>query len=68
MVIQAICQWVVLCLLSAGFFANVYHIMHGREEQEPGGFGHFVLAFLLSGLAAVVFYGAGAFSTIFGNQ
>ena len=61
---QIVCQWLVVLLLVASFFANTYVDFNGRKEKEPAGFLGFVTTCLAVSLVAAVYWGAGLFGSL----
>jgi len=62
---QQVCQWLILIMLSVSLFASLHADFYGRKAREPYGFVGAIVTLVLIGLFFLVYYKAGALSTIF---
>jgi Na+/melibiose symporter-like transporter len=60
-----ICQIIILVMLVAALFTNLWSDFHGRKDRKPYGFGGAVVTIILMALTFWCYKEAGAFSTIF---
>lgn len=59
------CQVLIAVMMIAGFFKSMYENFHGREAKQPWGFSGAVIDVLVSIVAVIVYWYAGAFSELF---
>jgi len=64
---QTFCQWLIVVNLLVSFMYAVYIDIHGRKSKEPLGFKGFVGSCVSVALIALVVFGAGGFSALFGK-
>jgi hypothetical protein len=62
------CQCLLLAVVVMGFFRIVYQDFNGRPAKEPAGFNGFIGTVVAVALVGALYYGAGAFSLIFGGS
>lgn len=62
--IHVICQWLLVGELVGSLLLIIYRDINGMPAQEPSGFAGVVMSLIFTGLIALVFWGAGAFSLL----
>ena len=62
---QFYCQCGLLFLLVMKFFVMVYMDFNGSKPREPSGFPGFIGSLVVNAIGVALFYGCGAFSTLF---
>ena len=58
-------QILIICFMFINFFRMLYTDINGRPAKEPKGFEGIVTSFLALALVIIIYYFAGAFSSIF---
>jgi len=64
---QTFCQWLVIINLVINGLMNVKRDIEGRPAIAPKGFDGVIGTLIAVAIVAAVFYGAGAFDSLFGK-
>ena len=59
MMIQAICQWLVVTYLTVAFFGAVHSDFHPHPAKQAAGYAGFVVTTVVIGMLATAIYFAG---------
>lgn len=62
---QFYCQCGLVFLLVMKFLVMVYLDFEGRKATQPAGFLGFIASIVVNAIGVALFYGCGAFSTLF---